>query len=54
MEVESGDPGTAAAVPPQVRPSKIHDFRFKAWGPRGYKMNNKRKIDQLQEQVPVF
>ena len=39
-------------VPPQVQPPEVYDFRGFEVAPRGYKMKNKRKVEELEEQVP--
>lgn len=38
-------------VPTQYVPQPTPDLRNATVGPRGYKMRNKRKLDQLEEQV---
>ncbi|KAK9834677.1 hypothetical protein WJX74_007329 [Apatococcus lobatus] len=38
-------------VPPQVQPPEVYDFRGFTVAPRGYKMKNKRKIEDLEDQA---
>ncbi len=40
-----------APVPPQVQAPEVYDFRGFTVAPRGYKMKNKRKMEDLEEQV---
>ena len=41
-----------APVPPQHRPPVVHDFRrMPTTGLVGYKKKNKRKVEELEEQV---
>ncbi|KAK9867984.1 hypothetical protein WJX84_008727 [Apatococcus fuscideae] len=40
-------------VPPQVQPPEVYDFRGFEVAPRGYKMKNKRKVEELEEQAEL-
>ena len=42
---------TEVPVPPQYKDAVVIDFRNAMLGPRGYKMSNKRKMDEKEEQV---
>ena len=45
---------TEVPVPPQYKDAVVIDFRNAMLGPRGYKMSNKRKMDEKEEQVLLF
>ena len=42
---------TEVPVPPQYKDAVVIDFRNAMLGPRGYKMSNKRKMEEKEEQV---
>lgn len=48
MQVEEEVAGT---IPPQYKPQPMFDLRSAGIGPRGFKVRNKRKLDEYEEQV---